>query len=170
MNILLIQREGTDLHHTLYSSETSRLALRFYHPKKVPCGVSIAVASLGSALSLVSELRWYLRRYVRETLFEVEPGIFCTHDLAQDIYYERTAILTKPWAFRRIYGFFSSGKPARRLVMAPGSTANDYAADLAVTDTTIEVWCSEDEVEDIGDLVTLEEAGETPGPAEGPGL
>ena len=47
MNILLIQREGTDLHHTLFASETSRLALRFYHPKKMPCGVKISVASLG---------------------------------------------------------------------------------------------------------------------------
>ena len=168
MNILLIQREGTDLHHTLYSSETSRLALRFYHPKKVPCGVSIAVTSLGSALSLVSELRWYLRRYVRETLFEVEPGIFCTHNLAQDIYYERTTILAKPWEFRRIYGFVS-GRPARRLVVAPGSTAQDYAADLAGAGTTIEVWCTKDEVEDIGDLVTLEEAGEAPGPADSSG-
>ena len=72
MNILLIQREGTDLHHTLFASETSRLALRFYHPRKVPSGVYITVATLGSALSLVSELRWYIRRYVRETLFEVE--------------------------------------------------------------------------------------------------
>ncbi|HVP95886.1 DUF5804 family protein [Methanoregula sp.] len=168
MNILLIQREGTDLHHTLYSSETSRHALRFYHPKKIPCGVIIAVASLGSALSLVSELRWYLRRYVRETLFEVEPGIFCTHDLAQDIYYERTAILAKPWAFRRLYGFIA-GKPARRLVMAAGAAAQDCAADLTGAERTIEVWCTEDEVEDIGDLITLEEAGEEPGPADSPG-
>lgn len=57
MKILLIQREGTDLHHTLYASETSRMALRFYHPRKLPCGLSITCASLGSALSLVKELR-----------------------------------------------------------------------------------------------------------------
>ncbi|MFZ0006063.1 MAG: DUF5804 family protein [Methanoregula sp.] len=166
MNILLIQREGTDLHHTLFSSETSRLALRFYHPKKVSYGVTISVASLGSALSLISELRWYLRRYVRETLFEVEDGIFCTHDLAQDIYYERTAILTKPWASRRIYGL-SSGKPTRRLIMAQGSTIQDYATQLGGSETIIEVWCNEDEVEDIGELITPEAAGENP--AEGPG-
>ena len=109
MNILLIQREGTDLHHTFYSSETSRLALRFYHPKKVPCGVSIAVASLGSALSLVSELRWYLRRYVRETLFEVEPGIFCTQRSRAGHLLRAHRDPCKPWAFRRIYGFFSPG-------------------------------------------------------------
>ena len=93
MNILLIQRDGVDLHHTLFASETSRMALRFYHPKKKSCGVYITVSTLGSALSLVSELRWYIRRYVKETLFEVTPGIFCTRTLAQDVYYERTTVL-----------------------------------------------------------------------------
>jgi hypothetical protein len=161
MNILLIQREGIDLHHTFFASETSRLALRFYHPKKVPSGVYISVAMLGSALSLVSELRWYIRRYVRETLFEVENGIFCTQALAQDIYYERTAILEKPWAFRRLYGF-SRGKLTHRIVMSPGSTAQNYAQDLPGSDTTIEVWCTEDEVEDIGEPIPLEDSGETP--------
>ena len=168
MNILLIQREGTDLHHTLFASETSRLALRFYHPKKIPCGVKISVASLGSALSLTSEMRWYLRRYVRETLFEIEKGIFCTQALAQDIYYERTVIPGKPWAFRRLYGF-SLGKLVRQLVMSPGSTAQDYQQDLTGTDTTIEVWCTEDEVEDIGEPIPLDDAGEMPGTADGPG-
>lgn len=162
MNILLIQRDEIDLHHILYSSETSRLALRFYHPKKVSCGIFVSVATLGSALSLVSELRWYIRRYVRETIFEIEPGIFCTHDLAQETYYERSAVLAKPWAFRRIYGFFAA-KPIRRLVMAAGSAAQDYAEDLAGAGRMIEVWCTEDEVEDVGDLITLEEAGDEPG-------
>ena len=85
MKILLIQRDGIDLHHTLFSSETSRMALRFYHPKKVPCGVYITCGALSSALSLVAELRWYMRRYVHEPLFEFEKGIFFTHQLAQDV-------------------------------------------------------------------------------------
>ena len=93
MNILLIQRDGIDLHHTLFESETSRQVLRFYRPKKKSCGVLITCATLGSALSLVAELRWYIRRYVREPLFEIEPGIYCTQELAQDVYYERTAVL-----------------------------------------------------------------------------
>ncbi|MEN6395213.1 MAG: DUF5804 family protein [Methanoregula sp.] len=166
MNILLIQREGIDLHHTLFASETSRLALRFYHPKKIPSGVYISVATLGSALSLVSELRWYIRRYVRETLFEVENGIFCTQSLAQDIYYERTATLEKPWTFRRLYGF-SHGRLTHRLVMSPGSTAEDYVRDLPRTDTTIEVWCTEDEVADIGEPIPLEDDERTPGAGTG---
>jgi hypothetical protein len=163
MNILLIQREGIDLHHTLFASETSRLALRFYHPKKVPSGVYITVATLGSALSLVSELRWYIRRYVRETLFEVEKGIFCTQTFAQDVYYERTVILEKTWAFHRLYGF-SHGNLVRQIVMSPGSAPQDYSRDLAGTDATIEVWCTEDEVEDIGEPIPLEDAGENPDP------
>jgi Family of unknown function (DUF5804) len=167
MKILLIQREGIDLHHTFFSSETSRLALRFYHPKKIPCGVYITVATLGSALSLVSEMRWYIRRYVRETLFEVETGIFCTQTLAQDVYYERTAILGKTWTFRRLYGF-AHGKLARQIVMSPGSVREDYSRDLAGTDTTIEVWCTKDEVEDIGEPIPLEDAGELPGAGDKP--
>jgi hypothetical protein len=161
MNILLLQREGTDLHHTLFASETSRLILRFYHPKKLPCGVYITVTSLGSALSLVSELRWYLRRYVREALFEVAPGVFCTNTLAQDVYYERAVILEQPWAFRRLYGF-SKGKLVSQVVMSPGSTGEEYHQEVIGVDTTIEVWCTEEEVEDLGEPVPLEEAGREP--------
>ncbi|MFA5331817.1 MAG: DUF5804 family protein [Methanoregula sp.] len=158
MNVLLIQRHGIDLHHTLFASETSRLALRFYHPKKLPCGVYITVSTLGSALSLVSELRWYIRRYVRETLFEVEKGkdIFCTQDLAKDVYYERAVILESPWAWRRLYGL-NNGRLVVQLVMAPGLTAAEYEKDLSGTDQTLEIWCTQDEVEDIGEPVPLEE-------------
>ena len=166
MNILLLEREGVDLHHTLFSSETSRLALRFYHPKKIPCGVYITVSTLGSALALVSELRWYIRRYVREPLFRVDHRIFCTLTLAQDIYYERTVILERPWAFRRLYGF-STGKIRVQLVMAPGTCAEDYAGELRGTDTTIEVWCTPDEVEDMGEPIPFEEAGGEEPPSVG---
>ena len=159
MNILFIQREGIDLHHTLFTSETSRLILRFYHPKKLPCGVSITVATLGSALSLASELRWYIRRYTRETLFEIEHGIFCTHQLAQEVYYERAVILEKPWASRRLYGF-KGGALVSQVVMSPGSTVDEYNQEVIGVDTTIIVWCTEDEVEDIGEIIPLETAGE----------
>jgi len=166
MKILFIQREDTDLHHTFFSSETSRLALRFYHPRKVPCGVVVEVASLGSALSLVSELRWYIRRYVRETLFEIQKGVYCTQTLAQDIYYERTAILTATWPFRRIYGYIPE-KPIRRRVMEKDSSRQDYSGGLTGATTIFEVWCTEEEVEDIGDLISLEDAGENPPVSDG---
>jgi hypothetical protein len=159
MNTLLLQREGTDLHHTLFASETSRLALRFYHPKKLPCGMYISGATLGSALSLVSELRWYIRRYVREVLFEVKKGVYCTHTLAQDVYYERITVLGEPWASRRLYGF-KGGELISAVVMAPGSTTGEYQQDIIGVDAIIEIWCREDEVEDIS-LDDLEPAEET---------
>lgn len=155
MNILLLQREGTDLHQTLFNSETSRLALRFYHPKKKPCGVYISCASLSSALSLVAELRWYIRRYVREPLFELEKGIFFTHELAQDVYYERTAVLGPGWKYRKLYGF-KDGKLMSSVPMTPGSTIEEYHQEYAGITDTIEIWCNEDEVEE-GELISSPE-------------
>lgn len=147
MNILLIQREGIDLHHTLFSSETSRMALRFYHPKKWPCGVYISCGALSSALSLVAELRWYIRRYVHEPLFEFEKGIYFTHQLAQDVYYERTAVLNPGWKFRKLYGF-CDGRLISSVPMAPESTVEEYHQEYAGITHTIEIWCTEDEVEE----------------------
>lgn len=167
MNILVIQREGIDLHHTLYASETSRRALRFYHPKKQACGVTVSVASLGSALSLVAELRWYIHRYVREVLFEIEHGIFCTHQLAQDIYYERATVPDAEWQHRRLYGF-KNGQLVSAVVMAPGSVIEEYRQDIIGADTTLEVWCREDEIEDISldDQEPVPEPGQEGGPSD----
>ena len=95
MRVLFIQKEGVPLHHTLIASETSRRALRFYQPEKMPWGVEISVTSLGSALSLVSELRWYIRRYMTAVLFELTPGIFCSHALSRDVHYQRDVKLSE---------------------------------------------------------------------------
>ena len=155
MNILLIQREGIDLHTTLFSSETSRMVLRFYHPKRKPCGVYLTVSTLGSALSLVKELRWYIRRYMREALFEVSKGIYCTHPLAQDVYYERTAVLGSTWPFRKLYGF-REGKLISQVIMEPGSTIEEYHQEYAGVDQSIVVWCTEDE---LGERVEQDDSG-----------
>jgi len=157
MNVLLIQKDGIDLHHILFVSETSRLILRFYHPKRLPCGVMLTVSSLASALSLASELRWYIRRYMQVVLFEVEKGIFCTQRLAEDVYYERAVILGKPWAFRRLYGF-SNGKLVSNIVMSAESVIEEYHQELIGVDQPVEVWCTEDE---LGELVLPEQTGDT---------
>jgi hypothetical protein len=158
MNILLIQKEGIDLYQILLSSETSRLALRFYHPRRTECGMKIAVSSLGSALSLVSELRWYIRRYVRETLFEISESIFCTHPLAHEVYYERAAVLMPSWPHRKKYGF-RNGRLSRMTIVTPDADREDCARDRPSSERVIEIWCTEDELgEHIGD-----EQGETDG-------
>ncbi|HSA38881.1 MAG TPA: DUF5804 family protein [Methanoregula sp.] len=166
MNILLIQREGVDLHHTLFSSETSRMVLRFYHPQKRSCGVYISCATLGSALSLVAELRWYLRRYTREPLFELEPKIYFTHQLAQDVYYERTAVLGPGWKYRKLYSF-REGKLVSSVPMSPGSTPEEYHQEYIGVDHSIEIWCTPDDVEE-GELMAEEEAGPEPRRPEEP--
>jgi hypothetical protein len=154
----MLQKEGIDLHHTLFASETSRMVLRFYHPKKKPCGVLITTASLGSAMSLVAELRWYIRRYAKEPLFEVAKGVYCTWHLAQEIYYERVTVLGATWPHRRLYGF-CGGRLISTVIMSPGSTVEEYHQEYAGVDKVIEIWCTEDEVEDIGEPVPPEEAG-----------
>lgn len=161
MNILLIQRDGTDLHHTLFSSETSRMALRFYHPQKRSCGVYISCATLSSALSLVAELRWYIRRYVREPLFELEPGIFFTHQLAQDVYYERTAVLGPGWNYRKLYSF-RNGKLVSSVPMSPGSGPDEYHQEYIGADHSIEIWCTRDDVEE-GELIGEDGSDPEPG-------
>jgi hypothetical protein len=104
-------------------------------------------------------MRWYIRRYVREVLFEVSPQVFCTHLLAQDVYYERTSVLEPSWPFRRLYGF-RQGKLVSTVLMSPGSTLEEYHQEYIGVDRSIEIWCTEDEME-IGEPVPLEEGGET---------
>jgi hypothetical protein len=143
MNILLLERNGVDLYETLFASETSRNALRFYRPQAVSGGIMVTTASLGSSLSLVSELRWYIRRYMQEVLFELGPGIYCTHRLAQEAYYDRSASLAKPWEFRRLYAIHDG--ILTRDPLQPGMTVADCRDRYHAGDLLLEVWCTEDE-------------------------
>lgn len=143
MNVLLIQSEGVDLYATLLKSETSRGVLRFYQPDRLEYGIRIRTASLGSALALVSELRWYIQRYVEEVLFEPVEGIFCSSGLAQQIY-ERDVMPAEPWAYRclcRIAG----DRMIDTIWMDEGATREAYADRTEPEDTVLEVWCSEEE-------------------------
>lgn len=127
MRLILIPRDGIDLYTTFFASETSREILRFYHPGKEPYGVSVGVVSLGAALSLASELRWYLRRYVALALFEMEPGRCCTLAYARAI--EQREVDPDLPPARRLFVAFRGGRPA---------AANE-------PDGAIEVWALPDE-------------------------
>jgi len=154
MRVLFIQREGVLLHQTLTASETSRRALRFYHPERKLFGVEISVTSLGSALSLVSELRWYIRRYMAAVLFELIPGTFCSYALARNVHYQRDVKLTEAWEWRKVY-VIRGEKVASIEVMDPGAVVSDYAGRYGTAAELIEVWCTEEETGEI-----LGEAGE----------
>jgi hypothetical protein len=158
MDILFLERNGVDLYEKLFSSETSRNALRFYRPQAVTGGVVVSTASLGSALSLVSELRWYIRRYMQEVLFELGPGIYCTHRLAQEAYYDRSASLATPWGFRRLYAIHDG--ILTREPLPPGMTIADCRDRYHSGDLLLEVWCAGDD--SAGEIDTPDEGDEEP--------
>jgi hypothetical protein len=143
MLLLLVQRKETDLYSTLLSSETSRNILRFYRPKRLDYGVSITCASLGSVLSLASELRWYLRRYVQESLVEVSPGTFCTLALAEEIY-QREEPHEGDWNHRKQIGI-REGAIAAVAWRARDGSPEDHPDLADGMDTVLDVWCSESE-------------------------
>jgi hypothetical protein len=145
VKILLLQKEGVDLYSALLLSETSRRALRFYHPERIPAGISVRISTLGSGLSLVADLRWYVRRYMREVFFEVSPGIYCTHELAKDVYYDRSAILQSPWPFRRIIEIRDNEIIEDRAMTAK----EEKKPSDDDTVTGLEIWCSAEEFEDL---------------------
>lgn len=146
MDLVLIQADGVDLYTTLVKSETSRGILRFYHPTRLDYGVLIRTASLGSSLSLLSEIRWYIRRYVEEVLFLMSDGTYCSLDLVQQIY-ERNIRLRAPWQHRSLYAI-RDGRLVQSLPMEPGKGRSDYAEILDGMDDVLEVWCTNPEAED----------------------
>lgn len=141
MNVLFLPRQGIDLYRTLLTSETSRDALRFYRPTESHGGVMVTMASLGSALSLASDLRWYVKRYMQDVLFEISEGIFCTQELAREIYYDRSVMPGKRWKHRRVYVIQNDALVAVEKMHHRQNTGDD------ITDGEIrlEVWCTADE-------------------------
>ncbi len=145
MNVLFLQKEGIDLYQVLIVSETSREALRFYHPRQAPGGITITMASLGSALSLVSDLRWYVKRYMRGVLFEVSEGTYCSFTLAKEVYYDRSEILSQPWKYRFRY-IIRDNVVVDTECLSQGErcTIPDSGNEVF-----LEVWCTSAEVMDV---------------------
>lgn len=145
MQVLFIPKEGVALYQELLSSETSRDALRFYLPVKTPAGVQISMASLGSALSLASDLRWYVRRYMRDVLFEISDGVYCTRALAQEIYCGRLAVLHTPWKFRKTCTFQAGQMISEDRISVDAGRAQAIFGTAMGETVVLEVWCTEEE-------------------------
>jgi hypothetical protein len=160
MNVLFLQRMGIDLYRTLLASETSRRILRFYRPESCPGGARVHVSSFGSALSLASELRWYIRRYMQDVLFEVAVDRYCTLGLARELYYDRDFTAREDWPFRRLY-VIRNGNLISALNL---SALDDPGVELqeAGAVSRIVVWCSEREYNEEKLIVR----GEGTGPGE----
>ena len=138
MRLLFLPKEGLDLYRTLLDSETSRRVLRFYHPRRSPFGVAVEVATLSSGLSLVSELRWYVRRYVSGVLFEIGTGRFASIALASQVYFGRDLRLHEPWEAR--YLLVARAGTVERVEMEPGTDPGDYVSESGSADEVVEVW------------------------------
>ena len=147
MKVLLIQKEGTDLHSTLLASETSREVLRFYHPQKTDWGVCIEASTLGSALSVVSELKWYIQRYVSQPLCLLSNGIICTPSYA-GIIYEREGSVHDRWDWEILYGI-KYHTVLDRMVITPETALNEISEFSSEMDRTFRARCSEDDLEKI---------------------
>lgn len=146
MNLLLVQKEGIDLYATLLASETSREILRFYRPKKLEFGVTIENSTLGGALSLASELNWYIRRYVAEVLYEFSPDLFCTREFASDVY-QRNSRIQETWGCSKLISI-KGGTIADEIWIEPHSSKEDYPEVAGSSDFLLEVWCAESEKEE----------------------
>lgn len=146
MKVLLLPEPDVDLYDTLLSSETSRNILRFYEPKRIPSGVLINVSSLGIALSLISELRWYVQRYIRLVLFEIFEDIYGTHALADEIY-RRDIQLERNWHDRVLLGI-KGGMIARAVQLGPHIPRQAYEKNFEEMDAVLEVWRFAGEDED----------------------
>ncbi|MCP1661949.1 MAG: hypothetical protein D5R99_04605 [Methanocalculus sp. MSAO_Arc1] len=118
MQVIFIPKPGIDLYRTLLLSETSRMILRFYSPRRRDDGcVEVPVATLGSALSLASELRWYIRRYTSVTLFKTRDGIVISKNLAKEIYERSLPYPGEDWPYSYTCSIHQPGKPDQQLVI-----------------------------------------------------
>lgn len=113
MNVLLISRPGVSLLRSLHDSETAWDAIRFYEPFSLSIGVYIPVSTLAGAISLTSDLRFFLRKYTTDHLFQIYPGIFSTPALTRSRYVTRDISFSKDWPYQLVYWIENEGRIVR---------------------------------------------------------
>ena len=148
MDLVLVQKAGVDLYATLSSSETSRRLLRFYPPKKRNYGVSITCSTLGSALSLATELNWYIRRYTYTVFLEIGEDRRCTLGYGSDVYERFGPKHPETWAFRKLL-VISEDVCVDEEVMEPGTAPDHYPEVCGDADEVLVIWCTEREIAEI---------------------
>jgi hypothetical protein len=110
MNVLLISRPGLSLLRTLRESETAWDAIRFYGPIGLTIGVYIPVSTLAGAISLTSDLRFFIRKYTVDHLFQLRPGVYYTAALSRSRYLTRDLGVSEEWPYRLVYWIENGGK------------------------------------------------------------
>jgi len=137
MEIICIGKQGVLLSETLYNSETSRYILRFYHPQNTGWGIRITESTVSNALALLSELRWYIMRYMVDVFIEdTHYGVYLTRDLAKAAYEDRSVTLAENWEYMYRAAVLEDGSmiPVPRGMDTPAGTIVSYL-----------VWCMPEE-------------------------
>lgn len=140
MRITFFAKDALNLYNILVSSETSRNALKFYHPIDESYGISLVTGSLGSSLALLGELRWYIRRYVEEAVLQISPDIHCTPLLAQRFLFDKDISVQPDWPMRKAY-VIEGQKITKRLTLNPRENPPSPGEGTLI----FEVWCTEEE-------------------------
>mgnify|MGYP007070682515 CR=1 FL=1 len=141
MNLLIFSRPGIRLYQELRRSETAWNALRFYGPVETPVGIIVEVSSLSAALSLASDLKYFIRKFGSDYLFEIAPGMYCTPSVARSRYLEREPH-ADPWPWKIWYRVKGDGNLVKYDTFPELCTRD---RDQACDEDVFEVLCSEEE-------------------------
>ena len=141
MNLLIFSRPGIRIFQELRSSETAWNALRFYEHKEIPVGVVFQVSSLSASISLASDLKYFIRRYGADHLFEIFSGVYCTPSVAISRYVIRQPPI-EPWPWKIWYWVKGDGNIEKYEMYPASCTFDDNQTRGGYV---FEVHCSEDE-------------------------
>lgn len=156
MNLLLISRPGIQLLRSLRESETAWDAIRFYGPVSLSIGVYIPVSTLAGAISLASDLKYFLKKYTTDHLFQIKPGIYYTAALTRSRYLTRGDDVSEDWPFKLVYWVENLGRVIRikkedwnsEEILHQTMETTDISSNQASIDEELlggyllEVWCT----------------------------
>jgi hypothetical protein len=149
VRVCIVGEDDNNVRYELFSRETAREALQTYDDDQ-PFANSVAVetASLGTAVSLLNDLNWYLVRFAKLSMVLV-PDVVDDEWLSRDL---ATAIRNEELPpeesdrYLTIYGL-EDGRLVEPMYVTrqPGGTVPEY--DLRETDQTVIVRVSKTEFE-----------------------
>ncbi len=145
--VCLVGSEDVNLRYELVSRETARDALATYDLTEPYANtVGLETISLGSAVSLLNDLNWYLVRFV-DTALVLEPSVSETEWLSRDLAAAIRDDEVEPGdsgRFLKVYGVSEADELVEPMFVArTGETLPDY--DLREVADTLRVRVTEAE-------------------------
>jgi hypothetical protein len=143
MKLLIIGKPGIRIFSEFRQSETAWHAIRFYEPVDSGEYISLIVPGIANALSLIADLKYFIRKYAADTFYEFKTGTYCTVGLAKSWYQSRHLKYDDTWKWVLIYSFFNDGTSSIGIAGSEeGEGPGEDPAGLR-----LEVWCTPAEYE-----------------------